>query len=222
MDKAFAEPEPSLVAGVGGKGYKRTLGYAYSPNPGQKIQFVERGERTTQVLGVATPGKCKEQLADDRRELACGQLKFTPGHGPAGKRTIVAVIEQDGRPREELTVASYVAPKDRLPGRPSLLRARRSGSSVLVRWQPVPGASGYTGWAVTSDGRKLSFDPSVKKGIRIPGIARDTTVRVAVRALRVDGAVGRPARVKVKATRRANVAPNKAKPLKKTKKGGRR
>jgi hypothetical protein len=225
MDKAFAEPEPSLVAGVGGKGYKRTLGYAYSPNPGQKVTFVERGPRTTQILGTARAGKCKEQLKDDRRPLACGQLKFTPGHGPAGKRDIIAVIEQDGRPRDELKIASYVAPKDRLPAAPRLLRARRAGSSVLVRWQPVPGAARYTASVRTSDGRRLSFDPSVKKGIRVARVGRDTTVRVTVRALRMDGAVGRAARVKVKATRRANVAPHQAKPLssKKTKKkGGRR
>src|SRR3954451_18619699 len=42
LDKAFAEPEPSIVAGVGGTGYKRLLGYGYSPNPGQKVTFVER------------------------------------------------------------------------------------------------------------------------------------------------------------------------------------
>src|SRR3954470_16334375 len=43
VDKAFAEPEPSLAGGVGGKGYKRTLGYSYALNAGQKISFVERG-----------------------------------------------------------------------------------------------------------------------------------------------------------------------------------
>jgi hypothetical protein len=89
----------------------------------------------------------------------------------------------------------------------------------------VPGAARYTATVTTSDGRRLSFDPSVKQGIRVPGVGRDTTVRVALRGLRMDGAVGRAARVTVKATRRANVAPAKAKPLQKIttkKKGGRR
>jgi hypothetical protein len=80
----------------------------------------------------------------------------------------------------------------------------------------------------TSDGRKLSYAPaSAKKAIRVPGVARDTTVRIALRALRVDSAVGKASRLKVKATRRAKVAPRKAKPFKthskpKKKKGGRR
>src|SRR4051794_12881941 len=224
VDRAYAEPEPSLVAGVRGKGYRRTLGYSFATNPGQKISFVERGAKTTQVLGAAKAGRCKRQ-PDGPRKIACGQLKFTPGHGIAGKRRIVAVIEQDGRPRGEQVIAGYVAPKDRLPGRPGLLRARRAGNAVVVRWAAVPGAKGYTAAVTTSDGRKLSFDASVKAGIRVPGVGRDTTVRVALRALRLDGAVGRAARLTVKATRRANVAPRKAKPLKpiKTiKKGGRR
>ena len=39
----------------------------------------------------------------------------------------------------------------------------------------------------------------------MPGVGRDTTVRVALRALRLDSAVGKASRLKVKATRRANV-----------------
>jgi hypothetical protein len=227
VDRAYAEPEPTLGAGVGGKGYNRTLGYAYAPNPGQKITFVERGERTTQILGVAREGRCQEAPGgvESEREVACGQLKFTPGHGPAGKREILAVIEQDGRPREEKVVATYIAPKDRLPARPRLLRARRAGGAVIVRWAAVPGAKGYTASVTVSDGRKLSFAPSsAKQGIRVPAVGRDTTVRVALRALRVDAAVGKASRLTVKATRRANLAPNRAKPIKNItkKKGGRR
>jgi hypothetical protein len=174
---------------------------------------------------VAKPGRCKGEIGgvDTDRKVACGQLKFTPGHGPAGKREIVAVITQDGRPRDEQVVATYIAPKDRLPGRPRLLRARRAGNGVLVRWAAVPGAKGYTASVTTSDGRKLSFAPaSAAKAIRVAGVGRDTTVRIALRALRVDGAVGKASRLKVKATRKANVAPRKAKPLKTKKKGGRR
>jgi hypothetical protein len=225
VDRAFSEAEPTLGAGVGGSGYRRTLGYAYAPNPGQKVTFVERGERTTQILGVAREGRCKAEAGgvDTDRKMACGQLKFTPGHGPAGKRQIVAMIEQDGRPRDEKVVATYTAPKDRLPARPRLLRARRAGNAVLVRWAAVPGANGYTASVTTSDGRRLSFAPaSAQKAIRVAGVGRDTTLRIALRALRVDGAVGRASRLKVKATRKANVAPHKAKPLKTKKKGGRR
>ncbi len=215
VDHGFAVPEPTLVAGVSGKRYRRSLGYAFSPQPGQRITFVERGRRTTQVLGVARAGHCRKAV-NGAREVACGTLKFTPGHGPAGTRSIVAVIEQDGHPRKTVTVATYTAPQDRLPGRPGLLRARRTSSAVYVRWATVPGAKGYTAAVTTSDGRRLSF--SAAHGFHVPA-GRDTSVRIAVRALRLDGAVGRAARLRVKATRRANVAPFHAKPIKK---GGRR
>jgi hypothetical protein len=217
VEHALAQPEPALAAGVGGKGYKRSLGYAFAPQDGQKVTFVERGPKTAHVLGVAKAGKCKQAVKGDRK-VACGRLTFTPARGGAGRRDIVAVVEQDGRPRAQVKLASYVAPKDRVLGAPRLLRARRSGTSVLVRWQSVAGAAGYNAIVTTSDGRRLTFSPN-KTALRIPGAGRDTTVRVAVRALRTDNAVGRTARVRVKATKRPNLAPHKSKPIKK---GGRR
>jgi hypothetical protein len=228
VDKAFATPVPTLVGGVGGKGHKRVLGYSYAPAPGQKITFVEKGPRTKRVIGVAKPGRCRQAAGgvETERTTACGQLRFTPGAGPAGTRDIVAQIEQDGRPGEEIKVASYVAPKERMPAKPGLLRARRTGSTVLVRWASVPGALSYNAVVTTSDGRKLSFAPdNARKPIRVAGIGRDVTVRVAMRTVRLDGKVSKAARVRVKATRKANVAPHKSKPLKspaKKRKGGRR
>jgi hypothetical protein len=87
----------------------------------------------------------------------------------------------------------------------------------------VPGAIGYNAVVATSDGRRLSFSPdSARKPIRVRGVGRDVTVRVALRTVRLDGKVSQAARLRVKATRKANVVPNKTKPLKKRKKGGRR
>ena len=219
VEHALARPEPTVLAGVGGTGYKRTLGYGFAPQPGQKITFVERGPKTAHVLGVAKAGRCRAVVKAERT-VVCGRLTFAPARGGAGRRAIVAVVEQDGRPRAELKVASYVAPKDRVLGAPRLLRARRSGAGVLVRWQAVAGAATYNAVVTTSDGRRLTFSPS-KPAIRVPGAGRDTTVRIAVRALRTDNSLGRTARVRVKATKRPNLAPHKAKPIK-TKKGGRR
>jgi hypothetical protein len=222
VEKAFATPAPTLVGGVGGKGHKRFVAYAYSPTPGQKLTFVEKGPRTSKVLGVAKPGKCREVVEGDR-EVACGRLKFAPGAGPAGKREIVALVEQDGKPGEEIKVASYVAPNEKDPAKVGLLRARRVGSSVVVRWASVPDATAYNAVVTTSDGRTLSFSPSdAEKAIRVAGVGRDVSVRVAMRTVRLDGKVSKAARVRVKATRKANVSPFKTKPLKKAKKGGRR
>ncbi|WP_028061389.1 Ig-like domain-containing protein [Candidatus Solirubrobacter pratensis] len=218
VEHALAQPEPAIGAGVTGTGYKRTLGYAFAPQPGQKVTFVERGPKTAHVLGVAKDGRCKQAVKGERK-VACGKLKFAPARGGAGRREIVAMVQQDGRPRAEVTVATYVAPKDRSLGAPRLLRARRAGGRLLVRWQAVAGASGYNAVVTTSDGRRLTFSPR-RTGLRVPA-GRDTTVRVAVRGLRADNSVGRAARVRVKATRRPNLAPHKSKPIK-IKKGGRR
>ena len=117
VEHALAQPEPALGAGVAGKGHRRTLGYAYAPQPGQTITFVERGPKTAHVLGVAKAGRCKEAVKGNDRKVSCGKLAFTPARGGAGRRDIVAVVTQDGRPRAEIKVASYVAPKDRVLGR---------------------------------------------------------------------------------------------------------
>jgi hypothetical protein len=198
IDHADSRPQPTVVAGVGGKGRRRTLGYAYSPQPGQTITFVERGPKTAHTLGVAKPGVCKH-APRGARTVACGILRFAPARGGAGRRRIVAVITQDGRPRTPVEIAAYPAPADALPGRPVLLRARRAGSAVAVRWQPAAGFS-YAAEAIVSDGRRLSF--TANRGFRIPAVARGVSVRIAVRSLR-DGIVGPAARVRVKATRRS-------------------
>jgi hypothetical protein len=81
-----------------------------------------------------------------------------------------------------------------------------------VRWANVPGVTGYSAEATLSDGRRLSFT----RGFRIPAVGRGVSVRIAVRSLRADGAVSRPARLTVHATRRsAAVKPR-------NRKGGRR
>jgi hypothetical protein len=211
VDHALAQPEPSVLGGVRGKGHSRTLGYAYRPQAGQKVTFVEKGPHTLQVLGVATPGRCREPVRDTK----CGTLRFRPGRGGAGRRQIVAVVEQDGRPRANLEIASYAAPRDLPPARPRLLRARRAGGAVIVRFQPVPGAS-YAAEAIVSDGRRLTFAPG--RSFRIPAVGRDKSVKIAVRTVRA-GEAGPAARLRVKATRRSAAVPSHAKPLRK---GGRR
>jgi hypothetical protein len=113
------------------------------------------------------------------------------------------VIEQDGRPRTPIEVAAYRAPADAKPRRPLLLRARRTGAAVAVRWQPVAGVT-YAAEAIASDGRRLSF--TARRGFRIPAVARGVSVRIAVRAVR-DGVAGPAARVRVKATRRSPAVP---------------
>ena len=103
-----------------------------------------------------------------------------------------------------MVVPHYVARADDRPARPALLRARRAGAAVVVRWQPATGLT-YTAEATVSDGRRLVFTP--KRSFRIPAVGRGVSVKVAVRGVR-DGVAGPPARVRVKATRRSPAVPS--------------
>jgi hypothetical protein len=44
----------------------------------------------------------------------------------------VALVEQDGQLRDEITVARYQAPGPQKPARPTHVRSKRRGSAVVV------------------------------------------------------------------------------------------
>ena len=80
------------------------------------------------VIGVARGGR--------------GRIRFTPAPGPAGKRTIVAFVEQNGIPRDQITVATFTYRPLKL-ARPAHLRVKRKGSRLLVSFGAVRGADLY-------------------------------------------------------------------------------
>ena len=82
--------EPSVSGKLSGRGRERGLRYEVDARPGQTVTFVERGADAGGELGVARGSR--------------GSLRFTPADGAAGKRSIVAVISQDGQVRTEQTV----------------------------------------------------------------------------------------------------------------------
>lgn len=84
--------QPDVTASVDGT----TLSWSLAPQPGQVVRFVEMGEGTSQVI---------TETSD-----ATGSVGFTPAPGPAGTRTIVAEVTQDGLPRGSFEVATYDAP----------------------------------------------------------------------------------------------------------------
>jgi hypothetical protein len=204
---ADSVPEPTISGGVGGRGYRRTLGYAFSPQPGQRITFVERGPKTQQTLGVARPGRCAEPAGGARRvdrDVACGRLRFTPGPGPAGRRTIEAIVEQAGKPRANLKVATYRAPAWRAPAKPRHVRLRRIGRRVRVTWTGGGTAHRFNVVARVGDGRRLLLvAPARRHRVLVPNVRRVDGVQIAIRGMRVDNAVGPEARGRLKARRRA-------------------
>lgn len=160
--------KPSVKAKVRGRGRTRELHYELDAQPGQKVTFVERGGGAGGEIGVARG-----------RE---GVLRFTPADGAKGKRSIVALVEQDGQVRAEDVVAGYVAPKPSGPARVRGLRVRRG----VARWQKPAGAVSYEVQVRLADGR-TTVQHTRKRTVRVPRTGR---VRVAVRPIGANGMVG--------------------------------
>jgi hypothetical protein len=183
-------PAPSVKARLGGRGYRRALRYTIKTIKGQKVRFLERAGGVGSELGEA--------------KGASGALRFAPAEGPAGKRQIVALVEQDGIPRREIVVATYTAPPPRRPGRPSRVRLKRSGSGIRVTWGPAARAARYVVRVRLHDGTSRLYTVRAKKrSLRIPGVASRTFGSVTVAGLTRSGLAGpaRKATVKRKARR---------------------
>jgi uncharacterized delta-60 repeat protein len=129
VDFAHGLPPVALKARVTGKGPRRVLRYRMNPAAGRSVTFLERGPATSRVLGVGS-----------RR---VGTIKFPLGTGGAGRRSIVAVVSQNGAPMREQKVASYVAPRRGAPRPPGRVHATRKGGRIRISWGRSPGASRY-------------------------------------------------------------------------------
>jgi hypothetical protein len=106
---------------------------------GQQLIFYERGK------GVG------RQIRSTR--ATHGRIRFTPTDGPAGRRTIVAAVLENGLVRRTLRVATFHAPGARRPARVSHLVLSRHGSRVVVTWSRTRGARRYRVHVRVNDGR---------------------------------------------------------------------
>ena len=89
-----------IKAHVAGHGTARRLTYSVNARPGLSVSFAERSQRTYHLLGRAAGTH--------------GTLRFTPAAGTAGRRTIDAIVSDDGVQREIVAVTSY-RPRHRPP-----------------------------------------------------------------------------------------------------------
>ena len=86
-------PDAGATGSVGGSGDSRSLVYRITPIEGQTVTFVERWRGGSGVLGDASG--------------TTGTLRFAPAPGAGGRRTVVAVVSQNGLPRAEVPVTTY-------------------------------------------------------------------------------------------------------------------
>ena len=129
---------------------KRILSFDLKRIKGQEVDFAEQGKGVKDVISVSAQGN--------------GALRFKPALGAGRKRTVIAIVTQDGVPREEIEVEKFVAPPS-LPGRPQGVTLTRKGTKLVVGWRSAPGASRVAvSWAL-ADGRQQA---EVVKGGKHP------------------------------------------------------
>jgi hypothetical protein len=178
VSSAHGYAEPKVQAHVVVRGSKHSLAYKVSSQPGLQVSFAERGHDEYRQLGTA--GK------------AHGTLRFTPGVGQAGKRTVYALVSVDGVPRETIKLATYKAPGPGTPSRVRGLRVRRHGRRFIASFASAAGADYYVVTIVGSDGRRLV---EVVHGrhhtLKLPVIGYKDHLRVQVTAVSALGRKGR-------------------------------
>jgi hypothetical protein len=146
LESAQDVPPARIKASVRHKHGKRySLAYKIANFvSGTHVRFVERGRDTTHVLG--TVGN------------AHGTLTFSPQEGLSRSRAIVAyVLNREGLPKRELTVAHYSAPGAARAGRVRKVKFTRHGSAGLIAWGVAPSAREYRIKVRGGDGRVQTF-----------------------------------------------------------------
>ncbi len=176
---AEALPKPDVKASVkGGK-----VGYEIKTIPGQSVRFIERGTNVSVELGTAKNGK--------------GSFKLQPEAGKGGKREILAVVEQDGMPRERLVVARYSA-KVKTLAAPKVSVKRTKSGVAKVSWKKVPGAEGYR-VIVKLNGRTEQRTVEAKTTkVEVPGVLAESGIEATVQAVGGPTRVGKTGKASIK------------------------
>ena len=174
----------SVSASLGGRGASRTISYSVK-NLGhdQTVRFVEKGGFGTRVIGTATKSK--------------GTLRFKPADARGAKRTVLALIEQNGMQTDETTVGKFTAPSPPRPGAPGRLKAKRKGTSVTVTWSVPRGAKRQVVRLRGKHTNLARFVSSKTKSLTFTAVRRDEKVTIEVRGLSVNLRAGPTRKVSV-------------------------
>lgn len=192
--QSFGLPKPSVHATVGGRGRARVLHWRLRPIKGQKVQFVEEGKGVRNVIATSS--------------ARTGQASFRPAEGPAGKRKIVALVEQSGRPRTSLAAGSYRAPGPLRPARPQHLRIARHGNRLVVGWDaPKQGFRHAIYLRRSDDVRRLQVVVAKRNSVTFRAVRRGYGATVTVTGLTNGNGKGPEAQAKI-----AGAAPKRPAP----------
>jgi hypothetical protein len=179
---------PSVKGSLGGKGRRRSISYRVGNlTDGQAVRFAERGAFGTRLLGAVTKSK--------------GTLAFTPEDARGSRRTVIALVEQDGIVTDEVRLGTFTAPAPSRPGAPARLRAKRKASQVTVTWKPGSGTKQQT---VRLRGRHTNLARLVSSKTRkvvFSAVRRDETVTIEVRGVSAKQRLGPVRKLRVRGGR---------------------
>jgi hypothetical protein len=172
---APVRPQPRVSATL----RNHRLTYRVAAVKGQRVTFEEHGRGVSRAITVA------------RRS---GSVRFRPADGRGGRRTIVALVEQDGLPRRRITVARFTAPPRSRPAKPRGVTlsggtARiASARGTTITWRTAMRAVRYGVTVELLDGRRLFFLRDADD--RVVRITDGRPFRVRVVGLRADNGHG--------------------------------
>lgn len=156
---------PARVSGSLAKGRLR---FSASRIAGQVIRFTEQGRETSREIGSTTK--------------ATGSIGFTPMRGPAGPRSIIATVEQDGMPRARVTIARFRATAPGL-AKPRVRVSRGAAGGATVRWSRVAGAKRYEVMASYNGSSYAHLALAGTRSLALPDVLRTSPLAVRVRAV---------------------------------------
>jgi hypothetical protein len=153
-------PKPKLSVRVRGTGARRVVSWNVARRAGQVVRLVEQANGGGQPLATIKGG-------------GRGSKRFVVVPAGGTKRTIVAHVEQDGLPRDNVTVATFSAPSPRV-GRAAHVKVRRKGKSAVITWTPAFYAARYDVIVTrTSGGRAVLSPLGKKRQVAVGALGRD-------------------------------------------------
>jgi hypothetical protein len=196
--RAAALPEPQVRATVGGGRGARVVRYRVVPRRGQVVRLLERAPGGTRELGTVrrdgfvVASSARGAVRVLRRGARAGALRLVPSDARGKRRALLAMVEQDGVPREQITLDRFRAGPPAI-GRVGSIRAHRSRRGRLaVTWSRAAGAQRYLVGMELSDGRERLLRPRGRRVV-INAVRPGTRVTVRILGARVGGARRGPA-----------------------------
>jgi hypothetical protein len=176
-EASVSAPGPKISAKLGGHGLRRTVRYRTSASAGLAIAFAEQTGSSLRVIGHAHAGS--------------GTIRFRPAFGPAGRRSLVALVTHEGLPAASEQLGTFVVPRPPRPGRAKKLRVKAGKRALSFSFVPPANSAHTLLKIVATDGRHLQqiVKPGTRRG-SVPAIGFRDGITVTVIGLGLDGSRG--------------------------------